>query len=66
MDIVLFFVVISLLSWILSLRRSTCKKEAIHGLIDSLKGGIGLGLIYTLIVILVVICIRLIFHWCLG
>ena len=55
MDIIIVCIILSLLMWLISLPFLKKRKK---DFIDSLKGGIGMGFVYVIIVALFIICVR--------
>ncbi len=61
LGIILFFLILSVLAWAISSQHSTPRKQKMKDLVDSIKGGIGLGIIYAIIFVIVIILVRLVF-----
>lgn len=62
MDIILFFVFLSLLAWIISMPSSIKRKIVAKDLIDAIKGGTGMGIVYAIIVALFIAAVRLVIY----
>lgn len=62
MDIIIICVVLSLIIWIFSLPFSKNRKTMAEDFIDALKGGIGIGIVYVVIVALFIVAVRLIIY----
>ena len=60
MDIIISCIVLSLIVWVFSLSFSENRKKLVNNLMDALKGGVGIGIVYTVIVALFIIAVRLI------
>lgn len=62
MDIIIFFVIVSLLAWLFSTLFANNRKKdsAAKSFWESLMGGLGIGIIYAIIIALFIICVRFI------
>lgn len=62
MDIILFFIILSLLAWVIYMPSSIKHKTVAKDLIDAIKGGAGMGIVYAIIVALFILAVRLVIH----
>lgn len=65
MDIILIFLAISLLIWFFSMAFAKNRKNAKKEFKDAVLGGLGLGVVYLIIFVVFVICLRFLIIWAL-
>lgn len=63
MDIILFFIILSLLIWVFSIPSSTKRKTVKKDLKDAIIGGVGIGIVYAIIIVLFIIAVRFVIHF---